>query len=54
MLFENGLKLLKTLTCLLVGLMSSLGTISMRKSNWSNFVMAMAMSFLCSKGDNSY
>lgn len=31
------------------GFSSSLGTISMRKSNWSNFVIAMAISFLCNK-----
>lgn len=29
------------------GFRSSRGTMSIRKSNWSNFVMAMAMSFLC-------
>lgn len=33
-------------TCRFGGLRSSRGTISMRKSNWSNLVMAMAMSFL--------
>lgn len=36
-----------TSTYLAAGLMSSLGTMSMRKSNWSYLVMAMAMSFLC-------
>lgn len=35
------------LTWRLGGLSSSLGTMSIRKSNWSNLVMAMAMSFLC-------
>lgn len=34
-------------TCRLGGFRSSRGTMSIRKSNWSNFVIAMAMSFLC-------
>jgi len=37
------------LTCLFVGLSSSLGTISIKKSNWSNFDMAIAISFLWRK-----
>jgi len=31
------------------GFSSSRGTMSIRKSNWSNFVMAVAISFLCQK-----
>lgn len=36
-------------TCRLGGFRSSRGTMSIRKSNWSNFVIAMAMSFLCKR-----
>ncbi len=39
-----------SLTGLFVGLSSSLGTISIKKSNWSNFEIAIAMSFLYNKG----
>ena len=35
------------LTCRFCGFSSSLGTMSIRKSNWSYFATAMAMSFLC-------
>lgn len=35
------------ITCLLGGFSSSLGTMSIRKSNWSNLVIAMAMSLRC-------
>ena len=44
---QSGLTQKKELnTCLFTGFSSSLGTMSIKKSNWSNLEMAIAISFL--------